>query len=113
MKKITILLFAFFTGVLVNAQDINDAVRYSNTSIEGSARFRAMNGAFGALGGDLSAVNVNPAGSAVFNNSFASFTLNSNRNTSETNYFGEFNTRKSNTIDLSQVGGVFIFRNYN
>ena len=107
MKKITILLFAFFTGVLVNAQDINDAVRYSNTSIEGSARFRAMNGAFGALGGDLSAVNVNPAGSAVFNNSFASFTLNSNRNTSETNYFG-----KSNTIDLSQVGGVFIFRNY-
>ena len=112
MKKITILLFALFTGVLVNAQDINDAVRYSNTSIEGSARFRAMSGAFGALGGDLSAVNVNPAGSAVFNNSFASFTLNSNRNTSETNYFGEFNTRKSNTIDLSQVGGVFIFRNY-
>ena len=26
-----------------------------------------MGGAFGALGGDLSAININPAGSAVFN----------------------------------------------
>ena len=32
----------------------------------GSARFQSMGGAFGALGGDLSAININPAGSAVF-----------------------------------------------
>ena len=112
MKNKVILLGALFLGITLNAQDINDALRYSNTSIEGSARFKAMSGAFGSLGGDLSAVNVNPAGSAVFNNSYASFTLNSNRNTNETNYFGEVNSRKSSTIDLSQAGGVFVFRNY-
>jgi hypothetical protein len=77
MKKIIIFILSLASGLTTNAQDITDAVRYSYTSIEGSARFRALSGAFGALGGDLSAINVNPAGSAVFNTSFASFSLNS------------------------------------
>ena len=60
---------------LILAQDITDAVRYSMDEIQGTARFRAMSGAFGALGGDMSSVNINPAGSAIFNNSHASLTL--------------------------------------
>jgi hypothetical protein len=39
-------------------------LRYSQDNLNGTARFRAM-GAFGALGGDLSSLNVNPAGSAI------------------------------------------------
>jgi hypothetical protein len=34
-----------------------------------------MSGAFGALGGDLSSLNVNPAGSAVFSNNQMGLTL--------------------------------------
>jgi hypothetical protein len=33
-------------------------------NLNGTARFRAM-GCIGALGGDLSSLNVNPAGSAI------------------------------------------------
>lgn len=56
-------------------QNINDAIRYSQTDLSGTSRFTAMSGAFGALGGDLSAVNLNPAGSTYFNNNQAGFTL--------------------------------------
>ena len=60
-----------------NAQDINDALRYANAEVQGSARFRALSGAFGALGGDLSAISINPAGSAIFIKS-ASFLIRLN-----------------------------------
>jgi hypothetical protein len=46
-----------------------------------------MSGAFGALGGDLSAININPAGSTVFNNNQVGITLSTNSNRNNTNYF--------------------------
>jgi hypothetical protein len=46
----------FFCSALgfstAQSQEIKDALRYSQ-DITGTARFRAMSGAFGALGGDL------------------------------------------------------------
>ena len=33
-----------------------------------------MSGAFGALGGDLSAISINPAGSAIFTKGIAIYT---------------------------------------
>ena len=62
MKKIifafTVLLFA---GT-AKAQNVTDALRYAVIELNGSAWFRAMSGAFGALGGDLSGLSVHPAG---------------------------------------------------
>ena len=40
----------------INAQNINDVVRFGLEDIQGTARFQALSGAFGALGGDLSAL---------------------------------------------------------
>ena len=48
------ILLSFFT-VSVNAQSLKDVIRYSTPNLTGTARFTAMGGAFGALGGDLSA----------------------------------------------------------
>lgn len=113
MKKIITLTGLLLIGLSIHAQDISDAVRYSNTSLQGSSRFRAMSGAFGALGGDLSAINVNPASSAVFSNSYSSFTLSLNSKKNTTSYFGNSNNNKDSNIDLSQAGAVFLFRNNN
>ena len=70
-----------------------------------------MGGAFGALGGDLSALNVNPAGSAVFNNNQfgASLSFMNRKNTS--NYFNESTDTKESFADLNQAGAVFVFHN--
>ena len=50
----------------MSAQSLNDALRYSQTSLSGSARYNALSGAFGALGGELSSISINPAASSVF-----------------------------------------------
>ena len=96
-----------------SAQTIDDVLRYSTENLQGTARFQAMGGAFGALGGDLSALNVNPAGSAVFNYSEIGFTgTNYNRNNDA--FFGNsVRNNTDNSLELNQVGGVFVFQSNN
>ncbi len=111
MKKYLFLLFAGFTFSFSQSQEIPDAIRYSQDNLNGTARFRAMGGAFGALGGDLSSINVNPAGSAVFSNNQLAVTL-SNFSTKNNSNYNETKTEASNnSFDLNQAGGVFVFKN--
>ncbi len=112
MKHI-LTFIAFLTCVSINAQNSSDVLRYSSENITGTARYNAMSGAFGALGGDLSALNSNPAGSAVFANTL--FTIsgsNYNRNNSA-NYFNTRNKTELNSVNINQAGGVFVFENNN
>ena len=95
----------------LSAQNINDVLRYNDNSLQGTARFQAMGGAFGALGGDMSALNVNPAGSAVFNNSLFTITGTNYNRDNDVVYGGGFNNRTLNSIELNQLGGVFVFKN--
>lgn len=58
-------------------QAVADAVRFGSSNITGTARYRSMAGAFGALGGDPSAMTDNPAGIGIYRgNSEISFTPN-------------------------------------
>ena len=111
MKKIILLLIGVLSMFTISAQNINDALRYGNGEVIGSARYRALSGAFGALGGDLSAVSVNPAGSAIYTNSFASVSLNVSDVDNETIYFGRNNASSDSDISINQGGGVFVFKN--
>ncbi|MFE3870323.1 OmpP1/FadL family transporter [Flavobacterium sp. ZS1P70] len=113
MKKILFLLLTGFTFTVAQAQEITDAMRYAQDNLNGTARFRALGGAFGALGGDLSSLNINPAGSAVFSNNQIAVTLSSYNTKNNSNYFGTTTTEKDNSFDLNQAGGVFVFRNGN
>jgi len=49
-----------------NAQDAASALKYSQLTFGGTARYMAMGGAFSAIGGDISTLTVNPAGIGVF-----------------------------------------------
>ena len=62
-------------SVSVFAQNEIDALRYSQNDVLGTARYSAMGGAFGALGGDMAAMSVNPAGIGVFTKSTGSVTV--------------------------------------
>ena len=109
MKRIlTFILLALCAGV--NAQTISDALRYSQDETLGTARFQAMSGAFGALGGDLSALNINPAGSAVFNNGFFSITGSSYLRENGAGFTGFGTGTDYNSVELNQAGAVFVFR---
>lgn len=113
MKKFLFLIFIGFTFFAARSQEIQDAIRYSQDNLSGTARFRAMGGAFGALGGDLSSINVNPAGSAIFLNNQITITLSSFNTKNDSNYFGTTTSASNNSNDMNQTGGVFVFKNQN
>src|SRR5512137_1600713 len=75
MKKIVSLsaiIFLTISGLF--AQNVDDALRYSQIFYTGTARFMSMGGAFTALGGDMSTLSQNPAGIGVFRSSEISIT---------------------------------------
>ena len=111
MKKILFLLISVVTVSEIQAQNITDALRYSNDEIQGTARYRALSGAFGALGGDMSAVSVNPAGSAIFNFSHASISLISSDVQNDATYYNGFSSSSNSDIDLNQAGAAIVLRN--
>ncbi len=109
MKKFFILGLTAISFASVQAQDITDAVRYSLDDLNGTARFRAMGGAFGAVGGDLSALNVNPAGSLFFKNNLLGGSLTDFNTANTANYFGTSTKDSNNKLDINQLGMVFVF----
>ncbi|GAA3599746.1 outer membrane protein transport protein [Flavivirga amylovorans] len=109
MKKLHLLFIGVLSMSTVYAQDISDAIRFSQDEIQGSARFRALSGAFGALGGDMSAVSLNPAGSAVFSRSHASFSLSNKDTENKTQYFNGMNNSSDSNFDINQGGAAFVF----
>ncbi|MFG6687909.1 transporter [Mariniflexile sp. HNIBRBA6329] len=113
MKKLNLLFIGMLSVCSLNAQDISDALRYSQSEIQGTARFRALSGAFGALGGDMSAVSINPASSAVFSQSHASITFSNVDTSNDTQYFNGFTTSNTSNFDINQGGAAFVFESRN
>ncbi|KAB1154980.1 OmpP1/FadL family transporter [Flavobacterium luteum] len=113
MKKLITILIMVFSNTVVHAQGLTEALLYSKESLNGTARFQAMSGAFGALGGDFSAINVNPAGAAVFSNNQLSFTLSNFNIKNNSDYLGTSTSSNNSNFDLNQAGVVFVFKDYN
>lgn len=111
MKRIYFLLIAVFSLTVSQAQNISDGLRYGTDNTTGTARYTALSGAFGALGGDLSAMALNPAGSAIFITNDLSVSLGAIDRKNSTNYFGTNGSAIDTDITLNQVGGVFVFNN--
>ena len=113
MKKLNLLFIGVLSMSYVGAQDISDALRFSLNEVQGTARFRSMSGAFGALGGDLSAVSINPAGSAIFSRSSAAFSISNLNTNNDVGYFNGNSSSSDSKFDAHQLGAVFIFNNTN
>lgn len=117
MKKIFLPAVFLLTAAATYAQqDLNtaaDAVHYAGDNLTGTARFRGMSGAFGAVGGDVSAMMINPAGSALYNFNSGTASLSMYNTSNNANYFGTKQKRNDNAFDLNQLGAVFVFNNTN
>ena len=111
MKRISFLLIVILFCFNLKAQNVTDALRYGVESTNGTARFNAMSGAFGALGGDLSAMGINPAGGAVFIDNFISLSASVIDTENKSEYFNGRTNSIDTDLNFNQLGGVFI--NYN
>jgi len=84
-----------------------DALRYSQSSITGSARFTSMAGAFGALGGDFSSIIVNPAGLGIYRKSEFSFSTAFYVNHTTTDFIGRSYDENKFNFNIPNFGFVF------
>lgn len=66
MKKVLLFIIILSSAIYANAQEPTDALRYSWYVPGASARIKAIGGAMGSLGGDITATFVNPAGLAFY-----------------------------------------------
>ncbi len=103
----------FLTGILaiiafsVAAQNEIDALRYSQTSPTGTARFAALGGAFGALGSDFTTLSFNPAGIALYRSSEISFTPSLYNSKSTADYLGTRTKDNKLNFNFGNLGAVF------
>ena len=68
-----------------------------------------MSGAFGALGGDVSAQYLNPASGAVFNKSKASGTMSFSKFNTNATYYNTTTANETDSFRVPQVGMVIVF----
>lgn len=116
MKRYLFFASALLGTAVMQAQEMVtplDAVRYGVDNVTGTARFRAMSGAFGALGGDLSAMGVNPAGMAIFNYNTGTASVTSYNMSNSASYLGNTRKKNDNAFEINQIGGVFVFNSMN
>jgi len=109
MKNLTIIALLILSPIFGEAQNFADALRFSSNRLEGTARAGAMGNAFGSLGGDFTAVSINPAGLGIYRAGEFAFTPSFSRtdvdasylNTNQNDY--QYNLKFSN---LSYVGTI-------
>lgn len=113
MKKIFLTFIAAVTVFAAQGQTAYDALFFSKQYYLGSARTVAMGNAFTSLGGDLGALSVNPAASAVYKYSEVVFTPAVNFNSARTTYFGTEVKDNSSKLYFSNFGMVSAFGSKN
>ena len=108
MKKgllaITVIMLSSITLL---AQNEIDALRYSTHNLSGTARYSAMGGAFGSLGGEFSSLSSNPAGIGMYQFAELTFTPTFNLNSTTSYYNDSHLTSYKSEISIGNLGLVF------
>lgn len=102
--SISVLLF-LVNGMLM-AQSQVDALRYSRKELNGTARYKSMSGAFLSLGGDISAMTENPAGSSIFLQDQFIVTFRNKWTHNQATFQGGSNIYSGTDLQLAQIGAV-------
>ena len=108
MKKLYLSLLFIGAALMANAQATFDVLKLSETELSGTSRYMSMAGAFGALGGDASAVRINPGGIGVYRSSDISATMNLNFLSTKSGDYQKLTDTKFWFNNVSYVGSMRI-----
>ncbi len=110
MKKILLAAAVATMPAAMMAQSAVSAYQLSRNDLRGTARFMSMGGAFGALGGDLSTLNQNPAGIGVYRSSEIGVSMNIDMQSSTVDN-GSIMNKYSNTFvtcpNFGYIGSIY------
>jgi len=114
MLKKSLAIMSISAAFFAQAQDVsvirNTVDVYSNAPNIGSAKFNAMGGSNGALGGDANSLLTNPAGLGVAISGEISGTLSITNNKNTSTYAGSSYGYSMNKGDLGNLGAVMTFQ---
>ncbi|MNU83764.1 hypothetical protein D3C71_734730 [compost metagenome] len=103
------LLASVFTGAFFAfGQNEVDAYRLSNTYVQGSARFDAMGGSFGALGAESGCIGINPAGFGRSSVSSFSFGLSGTQVKTDAHFNGNSSSMNALKVRVPNVAGTIV-----
>lgn len=106
MKRISfVILTLLCASAGIFAQNVDDALRYSQIFYGGTSRFTSMGGAFTAIGGDISTLSQNPAGLGVFRSSEFTITPQLSHIRTDASFYGKTSDYLYN-FNLNQAGIV-------
>ena len=108
MKRTALILALGLITSIVGAQNEVDALRFSQSYYQGTARSMAMGGAFGALGADFSSLSTNPAGIALYRSSEFSLSPGLYNKNVESTYNGMFGDDVRTRFNLGNIGVVVV-----
>lgn len=97
------LMFA----MAATAQNAYDASNLLGGDLNGTARFIGMGGAMGALGGDISVMGTNPAGTGIYRRHDMAVSFGLNNTMAESNFAGTKMKEDRSKASFDQVGFVF------
>ena len=115
MKKLLFSFLGIFLafGSFSQSPYVSDALVFSKMDHLGTARFNSMGGSFGALGGDFSAINVNPAGLGIYRSSEFSFTPGFLFTNTEAEFRGNQMEDSRFNFNIGNIGYVGNYNNGN
>ena len=90
----------------------DQAVLFSTEDHLGTARYMGMSGAFGALGNDLTSIEINPAAVAVYNGGEFASSLAYRDSQVKSSFYGNTINNKDDYFRFSQIGGVSSWDTY-
>lgn len=97
---------ALLLTIPLYGQNEDNAISYAYDRPTGTARSIGLGGAMGALGGDYSAVGINPAGIAVYRSTEFAFTPSVIMNETESNYYGNVSSDDSFSLPINHISYV-------
>jgi len=107
MKKISVIISAFLLASGINSQNIYDVHRYTSSDLNGTARYVGMGGAMGALGGDISTMGTNPAGTGIYRSNDFMISFGFNGLHAESDFSGTKMSASKITGSFDNVGFVY------
>jgi long-subunit fatty acid transport protein len=115
MKRIIPLVILLLCSFGISAQSlsyVDQAVLFSTENNLGTARYMGMSGAFGALGNDMSAVDINPAGLAVYEGGEFSTTFTYRDTDIKSTFYGNSINNNDDYFRFAQIGGLSTFDSF-
>ena len=106
MKSNVLLILFFFLFQNAKAQITSDALMFSENHLTVNARSMGLGNAMGALGGDLSTANLNPAGIAVYRRTEIALSIGSLFDYTTTDFVGNNRNDRMAQFSFGNIGLV-------